>query len=187
MAAATIKFEKTDKRPLKLFFQDEGRFGRINSLSKCWIPSGKRAVVGKQIVREFLYAFSSVCPETGENFSLIFPRADTDTMNIYLNMLSEEYKKYRIILLMDKAGWHTCKMLNGNENIAIMYLPAYSPELNPVEHIWKYIRTTKGFNNIVYKTLDNVEEKLCAILKEIYNDKETMRSLCYYKWMNYTI
>lgn len=182
-----MKFEKGDNRPLKLFFQDEGRFGRINSLSKCWMSPGKRAIVGRQIVREFIYAFSSVCPETGENFSLIFPRADTDTMNIYLDMLSEEYKKYRIILLMDKAGWHTCKRLKISENIAVIYLPPYSPELNPVEHIWKYIRTNKGFNNNVYPSIEKVESKLCEALKEIYYDKLTMRSLCYYNWMNSTI
>lgn len=186
MAAASINFRNDDNRPIKLFFQDEARFGRINKISKCWTPPKLRAIIGQQIIREYIYAFSSVCPETGENFSLILPSANTDSMNLFLKMFSDNYNKYRVIMIMDKAGWHTSKDLKIIENIAFMFLPPYSPELNPVEPLWNYIRKTKGFNNNVFSSLDEVENKLSKALFDVHNDVGTIKSLCNFNWLNYT-
>jgi len=67
-----------------LFFQDEGRFGRINNLSKCWVPQNTRAIIDQQMIREYIYTYTAVCPQTGENFSLILPYSDTICMNTFL-------------------------------------------------------------------------------------------------------
>ena len=72
--------EQKDKRPLKFFFEDEARFGRINIVGNCWVAEGTRATVTQQMVREYLYAYTSVCPKTGENFSIISPVNNTEAM-----------------------------------------------------------------------------------------------------------
>jgi hypothetical protein len=65
---ATYFIEEKDERPIKLFFEDEARFGRINVIGNCWVEKCKRAIVTQQVIREYIYAYTSVCPETGENF-----------------------------------------------------------------------------------------------------------------------
>lgn len=182
-----MKFINPDKRPIKLFFEDEGRFGRSNVMSRCWSAKGTRAVVKKQIVREYVYAYTSVCPETGENHSLILPGSNTDNYDYYLNDLSKEFSHYRIILCTDNARWHICSDLQIPDNITFLFLPAYSPQLNPVEHIWSYIRKQKGFNNRIFNSLDQVIDSLSIALKEIGEEKAIIKSLCNFKWLyNYS-
>lgn len=186
MATAAMNFQNNDKLPIKLFFQDEARFGRINKTSKCWTPPNQRAVIGQQIIREYTHAFSAVCPETGENFSLILPYMNTDSMNIFLRYFSEYYQKYNVIMCMDKAGWHRSNDLEVMKNIVPMFLPPYSPELNPAEHLWDYIREKKKFNNNVFNSLADVENKLSKALFDMSKDIVTIKSSCNFKWLRYT-
>lgn len=76
-----------------LFFQDEGRFGRISNVQTCWVSSKDKPVIQRQFVREFIYAYCSVCPQTGESFSLILPSSNTELMSLYLHELSLHYKR----------------------------------------------------------------------------------------------
>lgn len=108
--AACFKGQK-DERPVKLFFEDEARFGRINIVSNCWVSVGTRAMVTQQMLREYLYAYTCVCPETGEN-SIISPVNNREAMNVFLGKLSKAYNHYRIIVCFDGAGWHTSKALS---------------------------------------------------------------------------
>lgn len=101
MAAKSLEFEASDQRPIKLFFQDEARFGRIDNICSCWVPKGMRAKVGSQIIRQYTYTYSAICPETGEHFSLILPYANTECMHIFLKEFSSTFDNYRIILAMD--------------------------------------------------------------------------------------
>lgn len=151
-----MSFKPEDKRPVQVFFQDEARFGRINLPSRCWAPKGIRPHVPKQIVRQYIYAYSSVIPATGEVFSLLASNCNCDVMSIYLKELSKEYKKYRNIIIMDKAAWHTTRELKLFDNVRLIFLPPYSPELNPAEHLWKYIRDQK-FRNTIYNSLDDID------------------------------
>lgn len=183
MAAASLNFKPNDERPIKLFFEDEGRFGRSNNLSRCWSKKGTRARVCKQIVRQYTYAYASICPETGENHSLVISGSDTEIMNYYLADLSKEFRHYRIILCADNAGWHKSSSLIIPENIVFLYLPPYSPELNPVEHLWDYIREQKGFNNRIMNSMSEIIDTLADALKQIKNEKEIIKSMCNFHWL----
>ena len=147
------------------------------------MPAGSRAVVGQQMVREYIYAYTAVCPETGENYSIIAPVTNTAVMNIFLIALSRAFSKYRIILCLDSAGWHTSGALEVPENIELLLLPPYSPELNPTEHIGDYIREQKEFNNHVFSLLDQVEDQLAQALKQIHKEKEVIKSMCNFNWI----
>ena len=73
-------------------------------------------------------------------------------MNVFIEKLSEEYKDDIIILVCDGGSWHKSKGLNIPKNIVIMHIPAYTPEMNPIEQIWKQIRSM-GLNNEIFKSL----------------------------------
>lgn len=183
MADCELSFDKRElAKPLLVFFQDEGRFGRINNIQRCWCSYRERAIVGKQIIREYMYAYTAVCPQNGENFSLVMPDVDTVSMNIFLSKLSRKYKDSRIILVMDKAGWHKSKTLEIPENICLLFILSNSPELNPVEHIWDYIRET-FFNNRVFNSLETVVDKLCIALRHLYTAKEKVKSMTLFDWI----
>lgn len=156
----------------------------MNKIQRCWTLRGLKVKVKQQQVREFLYVFSALCPQTGDLTSLILPNADTEAMNMFLQILSRRYKKQRIILCMDKAGWHTTHALRIPANICLLYLPAYSPELNPVELLWRQIRL-EYFNNKSFETLDEVEELLTIGLKAWSKDKESVKQLSQFPWMNF--
>jgi transposase len=181
MDAARIR--KKDNKPVRLFFQDEGRFGRISNIQKCWVPKEEYPVIKKQLVREFIYAYSSICPQTGESFSLILPGSNTQMMNLYLKEFSVHYNNYRIILCLDKAGWHTCSNLEIPQNILLWFLPPYSPELNPVELLWRQIRQDY-FNNKLFNSLDQVENALENALFNYYSNLEATKKLANCPWLN---
>jgi len=162
--------------PIRLYFQDEARFGRINTVQKCWCMKGIIPTVTQQLVREYTYVFNAVCPETGNSCSLIMPVANTEAMNIFLKTLSEQQADERIVLCMDKAGWHTTKQLSIPKNIVVWHLPPYSPELNPVELIWREIRT-KYFNNKTFASLDKVDDHLEFALNDFTADVENIKKL----------
>jgi transposase len=181
VATAEKNFCPEDKRPVKLFFEDEARFGRISDPAYCWAPSGLRPIISSQIVREFTHVFSAVSPNDGQSFSLILPYANTDAMNIFLQELSKEFQEYRIILIMDKAAWHRSKDLSKVENIRYIYQPPYSPELNPVEHLWEYIRENY-LKNAYWLSMETLEEALAAVLKKIADCSEMIQSLVGFHW-----
>lgn len=176
MASAENDFaEQLKSFPIRLYFQDEARFGRINTLQKCWCLKGIIPSVKQQLIREYSYLYTAVCPETGKTCSLVMPFVNIDAMDIFLKTLSEQQSKERIILCMDKAGWHTTKQLKIPENIILWFLPPYSPELNPVELIWRELRT-KYFNNKTFESLDSVEEHLSkSILDFTKNEREIQK------------
>ncbi|WP_121357697.1 IS630 family transposase [Flavisolibacter nicotianae] len=166
-----------------MFFEDEARFGRINNVSRCWVPAGKRATVKKQIVREHSYALCAVCPLQGESYSLISPVCNTAAMNELLQGLSTTYADEAILLFADSAGWHQSRELIKPANIQLELLPPYSPELNPTEHLWDYIREQKGFNNHRFDSLDELENHLEQVLKNLNQEKDYIKSLCTFEWM----
>lgn len=138
------------------------------------------------MIREYVYAYTTVCPETGENYSIISPVNNTDAMNRFLEDFASAYAHYRIIMCLDGAGWHTSKELELPENIRLLKLPPYSPELNPTEHIWDYIREQKQFNNYTFDTVEEVENNLSKALKELNSELAPMVSLCNFSWLPQT-
>ncbi len=165
--------------------QDEGRFGRINEPRRTWAPLPVRPVAPRQIMREYLYAFTAVCPALGKMTSLIFPYADTLTMNLFLRHVAKEFRDYFILMLVDQAGWHVSKGLKIPQNIRLLPLPPHSPELNPTEHIWDEVRE-KHFHNEAFDSLDAVEDRLVDGLVALSADSDRLRSLTNFPYLHVT-
>jgi transposase len=168
-----------DKRPVLKMAQDEACFGRISTLGRSWAPEHIRPLTPRQIVREYTYVYAVVAPEDGEMTSLILPSADTSMMNVFLQHVSHMYSKYFLVIQVDQAGWHSSKDLIIPENIRFIPQPAYSPELNPVEHIWDELRE-KSFTNRLFPSLDAVIDTLCEQLQQLENNSVLVHSMTYF-------
>lgn len=161
-------------------FQDEAGFGRINKPKNCWSPRGIRPSVPCHHIREYRHAYGAVEPMTGENFFLILPYCNTECMNVFLEELSKAYPDDTILMVCDGAMWHRSKALVIPDNINFLHIPPYTPEMNPIEQIWKYIRT-EGFRNEVFNSLADVVDQLCKVICEMSND--IVRSITLRTWI----
>ena len=165
-------------------FQDEAGFGRINKPKYCWCERGSRPSVPCHHIREYRYAYGAVEPLTGDSCFLIMPYCSTVCMNVFLKELSGQYPEDMILLCCDGAAWHTSKMLQVPDNIVLFHIPPYSPEMNPIEQIWKEIRK-RGFKNESFTSLAKVIDRLCnticslsaAVIKSITGRKWIVNSL----------
>ena len=133
-----------------------------------------------------MYVYTAVAPALGEMTSLILPSADTAMMNLFLEQVSQTFSKYFIVMQVDGAGWHHAHELVLPENIRLIEQPAYSPEVNPVEHIWDELRE-KYFHNRVFPSLEALIDVLCQGLNDLTDDPERLRSLTGFPHLNVTI
>ncbi len=162
--------------------QDEGRFGRISTPQRCWAPRGIRPSVPSQIVREYTYAYVAVSPHDGTMDSLILPQVSEQAMSIFLREVSNRYPDEFILMVMDGAGWHKAKALSVPANMALSFLPPYSPELNPVEHVWEHIRED-GFRNKAFNSIEAVEDQLMQSLEALEKDPALVASMTGFSWI----
>lgn len=128
---------------------------------------------------ENFYVYSAVASRTGDQFSLLLPFVNTDMMQIYLDEFSKSLGQENVILIMDQAGWHKSKDLVVPTNIEIWFLPPYSPELNPVERLWKHIKQNV-LHNRLYDTLKQLEKAVLDYFDLIDNQLLTRLCACSY-------
>jgi hypothetical protein len=163
-------------------FKTKAVLEEISTPRRCWAPRGIRPTVPNQIVREYTYAFVAVSPHDGEMDSLILPWVNEQTMSMFLLEVSNRHPHEFILMVMDGAGWHRAKALSVPENMAPIFLPPYSPELNPVEHIWEHIREN-GFHNKAFSSIDAVENQLMESLSALENDPASVASMTGFPWI----
>lgn len=161
-------------------FQDEAGFGRINKPKYCWCQKGTRPHVPCHHIREYRYAYGAVEPASGESFFLVLPYCNTDCTNVFLRELSKEYKDDVVLLCCDGAAWHKSKTLVIPDNIVLFFIPPYTPEMNPIEQIWKEIRK-RGFKNELFSSLQKVIDRLCETICSLSAD--VIRSITARNWI----
>jgi len=165
-------------------FFDEGRFGLRSTTMKIWAEKGKPLTVSVQQGFKNFYGYTAVSPFDGSNFSLLLSGVDTGYMQVYLEQLSEEFKENQIFLIMDQAGWHKSKDLKVPGNIKIEFLPPYSPELNPVEKLWEWIKKECS-HNFIYEKIEQLWDAVSEEYKKL-TPNDYMR-LCNCKYLSYFI
>jgi hypothetical protein len=163
--------------------QDEGRFGRVNIPKASWAPMGIRPIVAKQLVRQSFYVFCAVAPALGKICSMILPFCNTDMMNLFLDILSNDFINNQIIMQFDGAGWHTSKALKIPDNIYFIKQPPYSPEVNPTEHIWDEIRE-KYLHNKIFNSLDETMDRVCFGLNDLESKPDYIKSMTSFPYLN---
>lgn len=156
-------------------FFDESRFGTHSKLGYGWFRRGLRTQVKISMGFKNFYVYSAVNSLTGSSFSLILPYVNTRCMNLFLKNISLQYKCSKLIIVLDGASWHRSAGLVVPGNVIIIYLPPYSPELNPVERLWNYLKSNT-IKNRFYDSLPYLEQVVCKFLKRITPD--VVRSVC---------
>lgn len=181
MATASLKNE--DQLPLRLIFQDEARFGRMSDPRSCWAPAPHRPVVNLALVREFCYEYAAVSPWDGCLDFMTAEKMNTENMTRFLLQVSAAHKDEFIIMVVDGASSHRCKELRVPENVTLIRLPPYSPELNPAEQIWNVLRRDY-FANRVFDSLDAASEQAERGLKAMAAKQSAIRQLTNWPWIS---
>jgi hypothetical protein len=163
-------------------FQDEARFGRINDPRHCWAPQGLRPEVPAQMVREYTYLFGAVSPHDGVLDTLILPVVHAEAMSLFLAEVAQRHPQDYILMVLDGAGWHRAQDLVVPDHMRLVFLPPYSPELNPAEHIWDEIRE-KWFPHLVFHSLDAVEDRLAEAALDMENHPDLVASIAGFGWI----
>ena len=134
------------------------------------------------VCQEYTYAYGAVSIADGQWDSLILPKTNTQYMQIFLDEIAGRYPGDRIVMVFDGAGWRRASDLIVPENMQLLSLPAYSPNLNPVENIWEELRE-KWFNNKVFADMDALEEQLLSGLKHLEGNPELTKSISGWPWI----
>lgn len=162
-----------------VFFFDEARFGLQPQIARQWALRGKSLSAPIKTGYSNFYLYAAVDPKGGECFILELPRVDTEIVNIFLQELSETYSDKRILLIWDQAGYHRSKDLQIPANIVIESLPPYSPELNPAERLWRWLRR-HACRNRLFKSLDEQAEALTQTIRNLNSAQIAEMCACNY-------
>jgi transposase len=164
------------KRPdAEVFFFDEGRFGFQPVTGRRWARRGVRPSAVVRPGYKNFYAYSAVSPNAGEEITLFLPWVNTTMMKLFLDHLSRALGARSCFLVMDQAGWHRSTELDVPSNIEIVLLPPYSPELNPVERLWQWLKR-HSLRNRCHENLETMMDAVQACLQAATPD--FFKSLC---------
>jgi transposase len=167
---------KAGRGRVRVMWMDEARIGQQGTLTTMWAPKGSRPTAVKQTKYDWVYLYAAVEPATGFSSALLAPHVNTVTMNAFLKVLSSEVDPGDlVVLIMDQAGWHKAKALVVPENTVILYLPPYSPELNPVENLWGYMRS-HHLSNRAYNGYDHLVQAAGDAYRTLTPD--VLKSVC---------
>lgn len=125
--------------------------------------------------------FAAVEPLSGRDFCLVLPEVSTAAMNLFLQRFSETVPAgTHAVLTLDGAGWHTSGDLDVPRNLTLFRLPPYSPELNPVERVWLYLRE-RYLSHRLHRDYEAVLDAACRAWRQLTTER--LRSLCSYPWL----
>jgi DDE superfamily endonuclease len=170
-------------KPIELWWQDEARIGQQGSLTRIWATRGSRPTAPRDQRYQSAYLFGAVCPERGVGAGLVLPRANVHAMNLHLQEISTQVSQGAFaVLTLDGAGWHQLSdRLVVPENIGLLHLPPYSPELNPVENIWEFLRQN-DLSNRVYATYEAIVDACCVAWNKLTAAPARIRSIATREW-----
>lgn len=149
----------------ELWFSDEVGFEGDPRPRARWVKVGSKPINGRASEHLRFSAIGAINPLTGEHFSLIFPGVDQEVFQVYLEQLSEATNKREIHLILDNASWHKCKGLNWY-NIQPVFLPPYSPDYNPIENLWRFMKINH-FNGWYAKNIEQLIERICLAFNSL--------------------
>jgi transposase len=163
---------------IRVYFEDEARFGTQGTITRVWAPKGSRPRAVRQNGREWLYVLMAVCVGTGASSALIMPELNTGVLNLFLEQFSGELPAgVHAVLIWDGAGYHTSGDLVVPSNVSLIQLPPYSPELNPVENLWHYLRA-HHWSNREYDSYQDLQREAVRSVCAVCDDAERLKSVC---------
>ena len=174
LEALQIKFQLSGCSSINLYFQDESRFGLLTVLRRMITSKGVKPVAPFLHRFDNLYLFGAFSPITGNSCLLEMPHCNSDTFQVFIDHISKQSPEEFKILILDNGAFHHAKSLKMPTNMAFIFLPPYSPELNPAEKIWRYFKDRVSM--IAYNTIETLQQKLSEISKDLHSS--IIKSIC---------
>lgn len=166
-----------DGKPIEVWFQDEARLGQKNGRTRIWARTGTRPRLPADPRYQNAYLFGAICPRLGKGAALMLPTANTPAMQMHLDEISRNVAaRAHAVVLMDRAGWHNTDKLTLPRNLTIILLPSRSPELNPVENVWQYLREN-WLSNSVFEDYKDILDAGCTAWNRLIAKPETIMSI----------
>jgi hypothetical protein len=169
-------------KPLEIWFQDEARVGQQGRLTRLWAKRGTRPRAPRDRRYAWTYLFGAICPARAIGVGLVQPFADKAAMNRHLEEIGRHIcPGAHGALVMDRAGWHTAKGLRVPKNLTLLRLPPYSPELNPMENVWEYLRENQ-LSLRVWPDQASIVDSCCEAWNGLMSLPERIRSITTRAW-----
>ena len=169
-------------KPVEVWFQDEARVGQQGPLTRVWARRGTRPRAPRDRRYTWAYLFGAVCPERAIGAGLVLPYANTEAMTLHLAEIARAVTPgAHAVLVLDGAGWHGGKDLLVPDNVTLLALPPYAPELNPVENIWQYLRQNQ-LSLRVWPDYDAIVATCCEAWNALMAMPDRLASITRREW-----
>jgi len=158
------------------------RLGQKNGQVRQWAKRGTRPRQPADQRYESTYIFGAICPARDTGAALVLPKANTDAMQRHIEEIARHVSEGAVgVVLMDRASWHTTKKLKWPDNVRPLFIPPASPELNPAEQIWQYLRQTY-LSNRVFPTYDDILDAACDAWNKLLAEAGRIASIATRSW-----
>ena len=165
-----------DLSKVDLWFQDESRVGQQGSTTRQWTIKGTRPRAIQQCQFTYAYIYGAVCPSSGEAVGLVLPSVNGEAMKLHLQAISDAVPEGRhALLIVDGAAWHSKNY--ELSNITLLKLPPYSPELNPVEQVWQWLKQ-RFLSNRCFEDYQSIVDAW----NEFRSDRGRVHQMCSRLW-----
>jgi hypothetical protein len=158
---------------VKVFAQDESRFGLMTIIRRIITRRGVKPIAPFQQKYKTLYLYGVVEPQTGDQFFFTFSHLDSVCFQVFIDLVAERFDDTFNIVLLDRGTFHRAQALVLPQNMYFIFQPAATPEVNPIERVWQYIKDRIALEN--FASLDDLFNAVRAVLHDF--TKETLQSL----------
>ena len=162
-----------------MFSQDESRFGLLTIRRRRLTARGVQPIGAVQHVFEWFYVYGAVEPTTGDRFFLELPYLNAEMFQLFINTFAQAFPESLNLLLLDNSGAHTAQRLILPENVRLVFLPPYCPELNPIERVWRDLKDALAW--LQFPTLEAQQDYLASLLQTY--EAATLHTLTSYTYL----
>jgi transposase len=157
------------------------------TLTRIWAKRGSRPPAPRDQRYDWAYLFGAVCPTRGAGAALVLPDANAEAMNLHLAEIARQVApESHAVVVLDRAGWHQSGgKLRLPDNLSLLPLPSYSPELNPMENVWEFLRQNK-LSIRVFDDYDAIVDACCDAWNDLTADPQRIASIATRPWASVT-
>jgi transposase len=166
-----------------LWAEDEHRLGLLPVVRRVWAPRGQRPIAHVERHYKWLYVYGFVRPSTGRSWWCLLPTVTTEVFAVALATFAHDEgidADHRAVLVLDQAGWHRSPRLAVPEGIHLVFLPAYSPELQPAERLWPLV--DEPIANRAFTALDTLETVLVERCRTLEAEPRRLKAHTHFHW-----
>jgi hypothetical protein len=175
-------------KPIEIWFQDEARVGQQGTLTRIWAKRGSRPRAPRDRRYTWAHLFGAVCPARAVGAAVVVPKANAWSMSLHLAEISRQVAPgAHAVVILDGAGWHqTGGRLQVPDTISLLHLPPYSPELNPIENVWQYLRQNQLAHR-VWADYVAIIETCCEAWNALMATPNRLASITHRNWASLAV